>query len=271
LTHCGKIDVAFIEFIKSIFKGEQLTELSLKDCCEKVNDDGLFNSGILWKFCPLFSLIKHLNTLKFVLLSFEGMSVSHLNYHRGVTYDIRSLDNRKLLLFGTGSLSYNTLSFFTGLHKIIFYKMKELCEDVVNRLVSHSPNLREFSMVDCDASFSKDLLIKITRMPSVESVVLTNCQHLTGGDIEDILCQEGRLTNLKALQVNEQPSFKFVNLLNVVAHNRSLVNICICKCDPALFGKYDSEKSLVKDILLLKNKSLQLEVCYNLDELLKHI
>jgi hypothetical protein len=145
--------------------------------------------------------------------------------------------------------------------------MKEMCVDVVNTLAINSPHLRECFTVECDKSFTKDLFIKLVRMPAVESVVIDDCKHLSARDIQDILCLKGQSDNLTALLVSGQRDFKFVHLLSIVMHNHNLTKLCIDDCDPSLFGEYDNEKSLVEEILSAKNKTLKLETQYFFNEL----
>jgi hypothetical protein len=267
LSHCKGIDLTFFEFIKSMFCDEQLTELHLKNCCQNVPRE----TGILWSFNPFSSLVRHVKTLQYVLLSFCGND--HHSKH-GFVYDGRNVIDRKLLLYGLKALSYAMFACCDNLNRLVLVKMCDISADEVNRLVVSSPNLRGLSIVRCDASFSKDRIVQMVRMTAVEDITISGCENLDAETIQDILCQENnRAANcLKIVQISEQKDFKFVHLLHIVSHNHSLKTLKVERCHPSLLGRNGHQGiQLMENIFQLKNKTLDFELHCDSDELLTKI
>jgi hypothetical protein len=266
LTHCANIDDSFFEFIGSTFGCEQLIELSLKHCMHAlrhVDDDyGPRKTGMFWTFNPFSKLVGHVKSLQFVSLSFREPRYFHKDGNRsdiGYTYDGRNSANRRLFMFGLGELSYNMFTFCDNIHKLTLHSMCDLSTDVVNRLVVSSPNLRSISLAWCDQSFTRDQLVQLTRMKTVEQISICHCRSsLSAEDIQDILCQENMSDNLKIIYVSGQGDFKFVHLLRIATHNHKLHEFRVENCHPTLLGSFHEDISVIKNILKkLKNKTLK--------------
>jgi hypothetical protein len=261
LSHCDGIDEQFIEFVAENLSAV-LIELNLKNCHDSNNN----TKQMLCDLNPVPFLLRKCKQVQVVLISFYKLLPGSYRTCRGMRYDVR---RKKLYVFGpNANILFRLFCTCIDMHEIIVRDMSDWTDEVICNMLTHSPNLKVFSVVDLNFTstvFTVDMLRRILYHPSMLSVRIEGCKYFSGNIIQNLFVAHPDKHQIKSFFMAYNQDYQFSHMVNITTASLGLMEIGVYCCGIHIDGvlsSSDEEQPLIVSVLTAKRPHLKVK--YNI-------